>query len=78
MLYSLWMFREGVVGITNDRMLTPEEAADRLALHPETVRLWLRTGRLPGIKAGRVWRVRESVLAAFMRGEKPLADETKE
>jgi excisionase family DNA binding protein len=55
--------------VTPDRLLTPEQVADRLSLSVLTVRAWLRSGRLPGVKpGGRVWRVRESDLDAYIRG----------
>jgi excisionase family DNA binding protein len=31
------------------------------------VRDWLRAGRIKGIKLGRIWRVRESDLEAFIK-----------
>lgn len=46
----------------SDRLLTPHQVADLLGLQPRTVQLWLRSGRLPGIKLGRLWRVRASEL----------------
>ena len=33
-------------------MLTVAEVADRLRLNPETVRVWLRSGRLKGTRIG--------------------------
>jgi len=51
----------------NERLLTIPEAAEMLHLHPETIRLWIRQGRLPGaMKLGRLWRVRLSTLTAWM------------
>ena len=50
-----------------DRLFAAEDVAFRLALDVETVRVWLRTGRLPGVKVGRGWRVRESDLEAIIR-----------
>lgn len=49
-----------------DRLLTPEEAAERLAVSPKSIREWLRTGRLAGVKVGRLWRIREEALEAFL------------
>jgi excisionase family DNA binding protein len=46
--------------------LTPEEVAARLKVQPRTVQEWLRTGRLPGLKLGKLWRIRESDLEAFL------------
>lgn len=43
-------------------LLTVEQAAERLQLHPETVRRQLKRGELRAIKRGRVWRVPESAL----------------
>jgi acetyl-CoA synthetase len=49
---------------TLERLFTVEEAAQTLRLHDDTVRLWLRTGRLRGIKVGRSWRIAEQELRA--------------
>jgi excisionase family DNA binding protein len=38
-------------------LLTVEQAAELLQLHPETVRLQARQGRLPAKKFGRTWRI---------------------
>ena len=53
-----------------DRLLTVIEAAERLRLNPETIRRWLRDGRLSRVwlgsdKAG--WRISERDLDAFLR-----------
>ena len=51
-----------------DELLTVEEIADRVKVTQETVRRWLRGGRLPGLrlsdKAG--WRVKASDLERFL------------
>jgi excisionase family DNA binding protein len=59
-----------------ERLLTPEQVAERLSLSVLTVRSWLRSGRLPGVKpGGRVWRVRELDLDEYIRGlARPDAD----
>jgi excisionase family DNA binding protein len=52
-----------------DRLLTVADIAERLRLNPETVRRWLRDGRLRGIRLGERragWRVSERDLAAFL------------
>ncbi len=56
-----------------ERWLTVAEIADRLKVHPQTVRRWLRAKQLPGRALGRKagWRVRERDLETFMRGEQP-------
>lgn len=45
-----------------NRLLTAEEAARYLGLHPETVRKMAREQRLPRVKVGRVWRFRPTDL----------------
>ena len=50
-----------------EKLLTPEDAAKALVVKPETVREWLRTGKLKGVKMGRLWRVRESDLETFIK-----------
>lgn len=49
-----------------ERLLTPDQAAERLAISSKTVRNWLREGRLHGVKVGRLWRLRERELEAFL------------
>ena len=59
-------------------MLTPEDVAARLKVKPRTVQTWLRTGRLAGLKMGKLWRIRESDLQTFLAAlttpgrEKPI------
>jgi excisionase family DNA binding protein len=45
-----------------EQLLTVEQAATRLHVHPKTVRRHLQTGTLRGVKRGRLWRVPESAL----------------
>lgn len=49
------------------KLLTPEEAAKRLAVSPETVKKWLRMGKLNGVKVSVLWRVREEDLEEFIQ-----------
>jgi excisionase family DNA binding protein len=47
-----------------ERLLTVDEVAENLQIHPETIRRWLREGRLEGYRISRKggWRIRpESV-----------------
>lgn len=47
-------------------MLTPEEAAELISVHPETIRRMIRDGRLPASKpGGRYWRIDPADLAAL-------------
>jgi excisionase family DNA binding protein len=49
-----------------DTLLTPEQAAERLLVAKKTILTWLQTGQLKGRKAGRLWRIRERDLEAFL------------
>lgn len=58
------------MGITqHERKLTPSQVARRLDVTPETVREWIRTGKLPSIKlpSGRM-KVRERDVEAIEGG----------
>jgi excisionase family DNA binding protein len=50
-----------------EKLLTPEAAADRLAVSRNTILAWLQTGQLKGVKAGRLWRIREHDLEDFLK-----------
>ncbi len=52
--------------MSEKRLLTPEQVADRLQMSPFTIRDYLRTGVLTGIKLPKGWRVREADLQAFI------------
>lgn len=54
----------------NGKLLTPEEAAKRLAISPRTLREWLRAGKLKGVKMGSLWRIAEHDLDAFIEANK--------
>jgi excisionase family DNA binding protein len=51
-----------------DQLLTPKEAAARLKISPLTLGDWLRSGKLKGVKVGRLWRIRESDIEVFLKG----------
>ena len=59
-----------------ERLLTVDEVATRLNLHPETIRRYLQRGLLKGVKFGNRggWRIKEADLDDFMR--RLQADET--
>jgi len=44
------------------RLLTTEEAAERLGLKPATVRFWRWTRKIEGVKVGRAIRYREDMV----------------
>ena len=58
--------------MTPERLLTLEEVAERLAVSRKMVYDWIRDGRMPGVKMGRLWRVKESSLDAFIDSLEPI------
>lgn len=52
-------------------MLTVEQVAERLGAHPETVRRWLRSGTIKGVRPGGMklgWRIPESEVRRLLGG----------
>jgi excisionase family DNA binding protein len=49
-----------------EEMFTPEEAAARLKINEQTVRRFLREGKIRGYYIGRVWRIPESSLQEWL------------
>src|SRR3954466_7622766 len=48
--------------------LTPSQAAELLQVHPQTVRVWIREGRIPSQKFGGSRRIpRDELLASRVR-----------
>lgn len=56
--------------MADERWYTTQDVADLLKVTNQTVRLWLREGRLRGLNLGGRggWRVKESDLNAFLEG----------
>jgi excisionase family DNA binding protein len=53
--------------VEDTQMLTPKQVAEILGVHPKTVHLWLRSGRLQGIKISyRAWRIPKTALDSFI------------
>jgi excisionase family DNA binding protein len=51
-----------------DDYVTVPEAAERLGIHPESVRRLIRTKRLPAKKFGVAWLIARDVLEQFATG----------
>jgi len=49
-----------------DVIMTIEEVAQYLQLHPLTVRSLARAGAIPAFKVGRQWRVQRSILTQWL------------
>ncbi|HEY0071287.1 MAG TPA: helix-turn-helix domain-containing protein [Chloroflexia bacterium] len=56
-------------------LLTVEETASILKLSPYTIREMLNQKKLPGIKVGRQWRIREQDLLRFLESGTATATE---
>ncbi len=50
-------------------LLTAREVADKLRVHRQVVKVWLRSGRLKGIKIGTRgdWRVSQEDLDTYLK-----------
>lgn len=58
--------------MATDRILTTDEVAEMMRVSYNTARKWIKCGKIPGRKIGRVWRVVESDLREFIsRGSRP-------
>ena len=49
-----------------EKILTPEQVAQVLQVHPFTVLKFIKQGKLRASKLGRVYRIRESDVAHFL------------
>ena len=50
-----------------EQLYTIEQTAAKLQHSPRTIREWLRTRKLQGVKTGREWRIREEDLQTFIQ-----------
>ena len=67
--------------MTEDRMYKVREVAERLGLHPQTIRSWLRDGALSGFRPGGTkagWRVSQHELEAFIERRRAPRQEAPE
>ncbi len=49
------------------KVLTVPQAADMMQVKPETIRDYLRSGKLLGAKVGRDWRILDDDVIAMIR-----------
>jgi len=70
--------RPGAEPARLEKLYSPEEAADYLGVHVQTVRAWIRSGRLPASRlAGqRALRIRASALSSVLEPVDAREDET--
>jgi len=50
--------------------LTPQEVSGLLRVSTQTVRRWIKEGRLPAYKVGRAWRIKEDDLNRWLDGQR--------
>jgi len=55
--------------IEKDAVLTTDEAIEYLKISKPTFLKYIRSGRIKAIKAGKGWRILQSELYRFLRGE---------
>lgn len=56
--------------MTDEKLLTPEQVAERLQVTVQTIYTWMRSGYLPSVKMGRLWRIRPDDLENFIKSQK--------
>jgi excisionase family DNA binding protein len=62
----------------NRKIYTTEEVAEMLKLDPVTIRRFLRTKKLRGLKFGRSWRIEEKDLIDFIESSWNIPERRKE
>ena len=53
-----------------ERLLTIDEVADFLHINPMTVYAWVRDGKIPAFKIGKVWRFRKTEIDKWLKKQK--------
>ena len=62
-----------------DTVMTVDEVAEYLSLHPLTVRVLARAGKIPAFKIGKQWRVKRELLARWIEEQSAVkSDEAPE
>jgi excisionase family DNA binding protein len=61
------MIKRVVMNTNTNNFYTVEEVASLLKVHPNTVRGWIRQGKLNAIKINTLTRIREADLETFMK-----------
>lgn len=50
-------------------LIDSDEAGQLLGLHPKTLQLMARTGKIPAIRVAKFWRFRKSEIDRWLRSE---------
>ena len=59
--------------VMNEKLITPEQVAERLQVTERTVYGWMRRGKLPALKLRRLWRIRPEDLEGFLESARTKA-----
>jgi excisionase family DNA binding protein len=60
--------------MSDEGLLTVEDAAKRVKVHPETIRGWIRSGELPAVDIGGKYRIYPDDLETFLKRRKTTRD----
>lgn len=61
-----------------EKFFTTEQVANILQVHPFTILKFIKQGKLKGVKLGRVYRIMESDVEAFLESRMTSAPQKKE
>jgi excisionase family DNA binding protein len=50
-----------------EKFYSPKEIADHFNIKPDTVRKWIKQGKIKAIKLGDIWRISETDLNKFIK-----------
>ena len=54
----------------DERLLTIDEVANFLNINPMTIYSWVREGKIPAFKIGKVWRFQKSEIDKWLKKQK--------
>ena len=54
--------------------ISPEEAGQIIGVKAKTIRAWLKTGKLLGVKLGRIWSIPQEDFKKFLQKSNPIID----
>jgi len=55
-----------------EELFTVQQVAEQLQVRQRTVKRWLLSGQLRGLKAGRKWRVKPGAIEQFLQESKDI------
>jgi excisionase family DNA binding protein len=65
------------VAVPEERFLSTEEVAERLQVDEQTVRRWIKSGKLEAFKPGREWRISPAAFEALLESYSSPKAETR-